>query len=583
MTISSTKNKEPYSNATSPFPIPFLFFSEDDIVAIKRSSDGSESTLTLTTDYTLSGFNSSSESLTLTSTTTDPSADETLLIKRVEQFTQPDDLPTAGALPSATVEQMVDRVTMLCQQMDEQMARVPVLPQTSTASALTFPEPSANQLLGWNSGGTALENKTLANLSSTSITVSAFIETLLDDADGAAARTTLGAGTGNLVDDTTPQLGGTLDANSKQIRWAKGADVASANALTLGTDGNYFDITGTTTITSIGTLAVGTVVKLHFDGALTLTHQATDLILPGAANITTAAGDEVEFVEYATADWRCTNYSIAVNAPGGGDTTERQDFTSSGTWTKPSIGTFALVEAWGAGASGGASRTNSDGAGGGGAGGGYVSSLFLLSDLGATETVTVGAGGVAISASQTAGNAGGNTTFGSKVTAYGGGAGEGAAGAQSGGGGGGQLAVGGNASGATGGTGGGALGGAGGTDADGADGNSGGGAGGATQPDGGDGIFGGGGGGSSGSATNVGGTGGASIYGGGGGGGGSNESAASGGVGGTSTRGGNGGASGFQGSDGVAGTQPGGGGGAGSSGTSDSGAGAAGKVTVYVW
>lgn len=87
-------------------------------------------------------------------------------------------------------------------------------------------------------------------------------------------------------------------------RWAKGADVASANALTLGTDGNYFDITGTTAITSIGTLGVGTVVKLHFDGALTLTHHATDLILPGAVNITTAAGDEIELVEYATGDWR---------------------------------------------------------------------------------------------------------------------------------------------------------------------------------------------------------------------------------------------------------------------------------------
>lgn len=96
---------------------------------------------------------------------------------------------------------------------------------------------------------------------------------------------------------------------------AKGADVASASALTLLTDGNYFDITGTTAITSIGTLGVGTVVKLHFDAALTLTHHATDLILPGAANITTAAGDEAEFVEYATGDWRCTNYSDASSRP----------------------------------------------------------------------------------------------------------------------------------------------------------------------------------------------------------------------------------------------------------------------------
>lgn len=94
-------------------------------------------------------------------------------------------------------------------------------------------------------------------------------------------------------------------------KWAKGADVASAGALTLGTDGNYFDITGTTSVTSIGTLGVGTWARLHFDAALTLTHHATDLILPGAANIVTAAGDEAEFVEYAAGDWRCVNYTKA--------------------------------------------------------------------------------------------------------------------------------------------------------------------------------------------------------------------------------------------------------------------------------
>ena len=86
--------------------------------------------------------------------------------------------------------------------------------------------------------------------------------------------------------------------------WRKGADVASGAALALGTDGNYFDITGVTGITSINTLGVGTVVKLHFDGALLLTHNATDLVLPGSANITTVAGDEFEFIEYASADWR---------------------------------------------------------------------------------------------------------------------------------------------------------------------------------------------------------------------------------------------------------------------------------------
>jgi len=99
----------------------------------------------------------------------------------------------------------------------------------------------------------------------------------------------------------------------------KGADVASATALPILTDGNAFDVTGTTTITSINTSGhIGTVITLHFDGILTLTHNATDLVLPGAANITTAAGDEAIFVEYASGDWRCVNYQVSANAPDGG-------------------------------------------------------------------------------------------------------------------------------------------------------------------------------------------------------------------------------------------------------------------------
>ena len=96
---------------------------------------------------------------------------------------------------------------------------------------------------------------------------------------------------------------------------SKGVDISSANALVLGSDGNYFDVTGTTTINSIGAVGIGTVVKLHFDSALTLTHNATNLILPGAKDITTAAGDEAEFIEYASGDWICTNYQKANGNP----------------------------------------------------------------------------------------------------------------------------------------------------------------------------------------------------------------------------------------------------------------------------
>ena len=112
------------------------------------------------------------------------------------------------------------------------------------------------------------------------------------------------------IGQSTPAKGGFT-----QIQWDKGADVASANALILGADGNYFDITGTTAITSIGTLGVGALVCLHFDGILTFTHNATNLILPGGANITTAAGDEAILIEYDTGKWRCIAYNKASGRP----------------------------------------------------------------------------------------------------------------------------------------------------------------------------------------------------------------------------------------------------------------------------
>lgn len=100
-------------------------------------------------------------------------------------------------------------------------------------------------------------------------------------------------------------------------KWAKGANIASAATLTLGTDGNLFHVTGTTTISAIsGTPSPATLV---FDGALTLTHNGTSLILPGGANIATAAGDIAVFVNDGGSNWRCVSYiksaGLALNNP----------------------------------------------------------------------------------------------------------------------------------------------------------------------------------------------------------------------------------------------------------------------------
>lgn len=90
--------------------------------------------------------------------------------------------------------------------------------------------------------------------------------------------------------------------------YTHGADVASAGTTNLDTTtGDLVDVTGTTTITAI-TLSEGREVTVRFTGALTLTNGAS-LVLPGAANITTEAGDIAVFRGYASGVVRCVNFS----------------------------------------------------------------------------------------------------------------------------------------------------------------------------------------------------------------------------------------------------------------------------------
>ena len=107
--------------------------------------------------------------------------------------------------------------------------------------------------------------------------------------------------------------------------------------------------------------------------------------------------------------------------------------TASGTWTQPAGAKSHRIIAFGAG--GGAGQGAGSGLNTGGAGGARNQIDVAASALTSTVSVTIGAGGGA-------GVAGGNTTFGSYLTAYGGGAGVNIASNYSGGSGGGQLGAG---------------------------------------------------------------------------------------------------------------------------------------------
>jgi hypothetical protein len=97
---------------------------------------------------------------------------------------------------------------------------------------------------------------------------------------------------------------------------AKGLDIASAATIDLGAaTGEFVDITGTTTITSLGTVAAGIERTVRFTGALTLTHNATSLILPSSTNIPTANGDVAIFRSLGSGNWKCVSYIKQAGSP----------------------------------------------------------------------------------------------------------------------------------------------------------------------------------------------------------------------------------------------------------------------------
>ena len=97
----------------------------------------------------------------------------------------------------------------------------------------------------------------------------------------------------------------------------KGADISSVGAqLVLVAGSDFADVTGTTTITSISTRPAGSRFTFQFDGALTLTHNATTLILQGAVNLVTAAGDVLTFISEGGGNWRELSRRLAATTAG---------------------------------------------------------------------------------------------------------------------------------------------------------------------------------------------------------------------------------------------------------------------------
>lgn len=137
------------------------------------------------------------------------------------------------------------------------------------------------------------------------------VPTVLSDLSATAASNSPSGSesVGSSLDDYLRGIQAVLRGNLAH----KGADIASATTTDLGAVVGFFhDITGTTTITGFGTVSAGVWKCLQFDGAVPIIHNATSMILPGGANITTAAGDVAFATSEASGNWRVVSYFRAA-------------------------------------------------------------------------------------------------------------------------------------------------------------------------------------------------------------------------------------------------------------------------------
>ncbi len=137
MTVSSTTARVSFSGngSTTAFAVPFYFLANSQLLVVLRSSAGVETTQVLGTNYTVTGAGVLTGG-TVTMTVA-PASSTTLVISRNVPLTQETDLQPNDRLPAETLEQAIDKLTMIAQQLDVDFDRALKYPTTDSTSITT--------------------------------------------------------------------------------------------------------------------------------------------------------------------------------------------------------------------------------------------------------------------------------------------------------------------------------------------------------------------------------------------------------------------------------------------------------------
>lgn len=208
MTVASATSRVSYTGdgATSAYAFTTKIFDDDDLLVTVRdtATPPTETTLTKTTHYTVTGVGSDSGgtitlvatgSAWLTSGTAYLKSSYTLVIRRRPALLQEQPLRNLGSFYPNIYEDALDYLLMKVQGLRDELdrtIRAPECDSTALTTRLVAAASRASKYLGFDSSGQA----TVLDAPANTTAVSVFGASLIDDADAATARTTLGATAG---------------------------------------------------------------------------------------------------------------------------------------------------------------------------------------------------------------------------------------------------------------------------------------------------------------------------------------------------------------------------------------------------
>lgn len=166
------------------------FTSADIEVWLRTTATGGQEQLTLTSDYTVAATNNNFTNGFTVTTNTAYASTYTLVVKRNLALTHDLNLIKGRNIPREGLERIIDRLVLMIQDLSEKADRATVVPVTDTAPSVELPS-SVDRVSGYPYYGDDGTLTISSGVTSPSVTVSSFMETVVDDADADVAMATL--------------------------------------------------------------------------------------------------------------------------------------------------------------------------------------------------------------------------------------------------------------------------------------------------------------------------------------------------------------------------------------------------------